>query len=388
MGEPVMRGAELVTGQTGLDRSVTWCVLDKVIDFETWIMPGTLLVYTGMRDDYDFESELSFCFSYEVAGIIVIGAREFLTQENIDACARENLAIIKMPANTKLINFTRRISAVLSGDVSEEEREEDWLKDLCFTQGTRPNEVVARYYGWDDTCDYACATFETHDENLHIVQSENHLMIAKSVVLRNGTTRSARPLSFVTRGMLVAFLPFEKETSIGLKHKRIQRLLACIQKAVPDTQWVASMGSIANDLSQMVQSFYDAREVRAFAERVGRGDNPVYYDQWALEMLCMSASQQELKKQSDLLLQPIKDDPELMDTLAVYLEAGENGKETATRLYVHPSTLRYRVRKIEKILDMNLEDSWTRFRLRMAMNVDAYLNGRDDAPTLREAEEA
>ena len=49
LGMPLMKNAELVTGSAGLDRPITWCVLDKVIDFETWIMPGTLLVLTGMQ---------------------------------------------------------------------------------------------------------------------------------------------------------------------------------------------------------------------------------------------------------------------------------------------------------------------------------------------------
>jgi hypothetical protein len=376
LGMPLMKSAELVTGPAGLDRPVTWCVLDRVIDFETWIMPGTLLVLTGMREDNDFEKELSFCFSYEVSGIIVIGAREFLCKENVEACAEHSLPVIKLPAGSNLINFTRRISTALSGDVNEEEREEDWLKDLCLTQGRRPNEVVAGYYGWSSSCDYMCVTFEAcASEGALRVQVENHLMVAKSIVVRKGACDQVRPLTFIVKDTLVAFVPFSHGCSLGLRHKMVAKFAAAVGQAVPGTRWEVSVGSVAALLEGLAQSFYDATRVRAFVNRIGRSANPVFYDRYALEMLCLSLPQAELRRQADLILEPIHDDAELMYTLSIYLEMGENGRETAQKIYVHPSTLRYRVHKIEKILDVDLSDSWVRYRLRMAMLIDAYLCG-------------
>ena len=386
---PLMRNAELVTGPEGLDRSVTWCVLDEVIDFETWIMPGTLLVYSGMREDYDFQKELSFCTSYEVAGIVVIGAREFLCKENIDYCKKNSLPVIKMPSGINLINFTRRISIALSGDVSEEEREEDWLKDLCLTQGTRPNEIVGSYYGWSSECDYVCVTFGTQGgAGVARIQAENHLMVAKSVVVRKGVCGLVKPLTFIIKDTLVTFIPLDRDSPKGLRRKKVMRLFEAVRKAIPETEWEVSVGSSTNDLAKLAESFYDASRVRAFVKRIGTNVNPVFYDDYALEMICLSLQQSELKEKVDLILDPIRGDKELMDTLSIYLEMGENGRETAAKLYVHPSTLRYRVHKIEKVMGVNLDDSWVRYRLRTAMLIDAYLRGPKTDGDVDEVERA
>lgn len=375
LGMPLMRNAEVITGSVGLDRTVTWCVLDEVIDFESWLMPGTLVVYSGMRKNYDFEEELSFCFSYEAAAIILIGAQEFVNDENILACIENDMPVIRMPAGLNLINFTRRVSRILSGDVNEEEREEEWLKDLCLTQGTRPNEIVGAYYGWSPECDYTCVTFKAQNElKFTRVQRENHLMVAKSIVVHKGACDAIKPLTFIAKDTLVTFIPFPGNSSLGLRHKKIMKLMSCVEKVFADLEWEVSVGSTTNDLGKLAESFYDAARVRSFVKKVERNVNPVFYEEFSLEMLCLSVPQVELRKNADLILKPIRDDQELMDTLAIYLEMGENGRKTASKLYVHPSTLRYRIHKIEKILDMNLDDSWVRYRLRMAMLIDNYLH--------------
>ena len=68
------------------------------------------------------------------------------------------------------------------------------------------------------------------------------------------------------------------------------------------------------------------------------------------------------------------EDKALLDTLTAYLTSGENLKNTAEFLYIHINTLKYRLEKISKLLECDLKNSDTRFRLRMAIIVYRYLN--------------
>lgn len=58
---------------------------------------------------------------------------------------------------------------------------------------------------------------------------------------------------------------------------------------------------------------------------------------------------------------------QLTQTLEVFLECEGNGVRAADRLYIHRHTLKYRLRRIEEICDVDLSDSLTKLNLRAAL---------------------
>lgn len=63
----------------------------------------------------------------------------------------------------------------------------------------------------------------------------------------------------------------------------------------------------------------------------------------------------------------------LFDTLRVYLQTNGNIKETAERLYIHRSSLNYRLERIKDIMKMDIDDAEQRFNLMMAYKLyDLY----------------
>lgn len=67
-----------------------------------------------------------------------------------------------------------------------------------------------------------------------------------------------------------------------------------------------------------------------------------------------------------VILESLKSDDngeELIHTLDVFLQENGNHSKTSEKLFVHRRTLKYRLTKIESILNVNLDDSETRFLL-------------------------
>jgi DNA-binding PucR family transcriptional regulator len=60
-------------------------------------------------------------------------------------------------------------------------------------------------------------------------------------------------------------------------------------------------------------------------------------------------------------------DPMLADTLAAYLDGFGDIAGVAERLHVHPNTVRYRVRRIEKLLSTSLDDPDDRLVLALGL---------------------
>ncbi|PDO11004.1 MAG: hypothetical protein BLM47_04050 [Candidatus Reconcilbacillus cellulovorans] len=57
---------------------------------------------------------------------------------------------------------------------------------------------------------------------------------------------------------------------------------------------------------------------------------------------------------------------DLFETLRVYLQTNGNIKETAERLFIHRSSLKYRLEKIREVLDRDIDDAEQRFNLMLA----------------------
>jgi hypothetical protein len=95
-----------------------------------------------------------------------------------------------------------------------------------------------------------------------------------------------------------------------------------------------------------------------------------YDDLGIYALLYEKRDQDQLADFADRWLAPLRDHGELAHTLRVLLETG-GPSAAATALFVHISTLKYRLRKIESILGVDLSDPEVCFNLRLAFKIVA-----------------
>lgn len=78
-------------------------------------------------------------------------------------------------------------------------------------------------------------------------------------------------------------------------------------------------------------------------------------------------------------LSPILNDSDdknntLFQTLRAYLNNNGSIKETSEELFIHRSTLQYRMEKIQSLLDIELTSSEQRFNLRLAFKLNDIID--------------
>lgn len=98
----------------------------------------------------------------------------------------------------------------------------------------------------------------------------------------------------------------------------------------------------------------DARDALEVGLRLDRSGQLVRSHEVAPETLLLRN-----REVADALLHriaPLLDRPELLETLRAYLASGLSARETSRRLYVHPNTVPYRLRLIERLLNRTLTD--------------------------------
>jgi purine catabolism regulator len=122
----------------------------------------------------------------------------------------------------------------------------------------------------------------------------------------------------------------------------------------------------------------EARESMFIARRLFGGSRVIPYEDLGIYPLLVrgGASSTELRTFSDRVLAPLraydeKHQTELIRTLRLYFEVGQNVKTAAAELSVHRHTVFYRLRQIAEISGHDLDSAHDQLTLRTAMAIDA-----------------
>ncbi|MDK1474719.1 helix-turn-helix domain-containing protein [Streptomyces sp. 549] len=114
-----------------------------------------------------------------------------------------------------------------------------------------------------------------------------------------------------------------------------------------------------------------------------------------LPTLLLYADEPLLRRLSHWRLAPLSSVPEpqrdrLAQTLLAWLQSGNSVGDVANQLHVHPQTVRYRLRQLEKLFGDRLRDPESRFTLEVALRAESVARpdeaGRPAARRLRSAD--
>ncbi len=134
----------------------------------------------------------------------------------------------------------------------------------------------------------------------------------------------------------------------------------------------AAIGRAVEVPSRMVDSRSDARLALDFLDRTGAAAGRVlrFEDFELIDVLLSAADPSELRARVDLILDPLRDHPQLLETLAAYLAADQNVNTAAEALRLHPNSLRYRLGRVEELLGRSLRSPATMTDLFVALRAE------------------
>jgi sugar diacid utilization regulator len=183
--------------------------------------------------------------------------------------------------------------------------------------------------------------------------------------LREFDTRGRpAPVVGVHGDTLVVFLPDGPPAGPANLASRV-RILASRRALQVRAGW----GPRCDDLRSFGAGVARARWVVDVLAGLPGDPAPVGYDDLGIyALLYEKRDRDQLADFADRWLGPLLDHGELTHTLRVFLETG-GPSAAATALFVHISTLKYRLRKIESILGVDLSDPEACFNLRLAFKI-------------------
>jgi sugar diacid utilization regulator len=195
------------------------------------------------------------------------------------------------------------------------------------------------------------------------------------------TTHDSQPPSHVEDGLLTLFYPAQDDLSPPAAKRLAERLQQDLADAAPHYRLYAGVSRIHGGLQSFRVGFHEARRALELGCVLAPDRSVTHFADLGLHRLLFAlretAEMQEFY--DDMLGRLARYDEEkgseLVATLDAYLCA-HNATEVAARLNLHRNSLLYRLRRIQEITGLDLDDPETRLALHLACRIGEALRAR------------
>jgi sugar diacid utilization regulator len=138
------------------------------------------------------------------------------------------------------------------------------------------------------------------------------------------------------------------------------------------------MGRIVSTLEEVQLSDRDAKKCIDYLQSTNIEETIVTYHQLGVQRLFLNTQKNELKDFVDEVLGVIisydeKYETELLQTLKVYLECNHNMAQSAKKLYVHTNTIKYLLKTIKQILNVDSLEGRKAFDIQLGIYLYEYI---------------
>ena len=180
---------------------------------------------------------------------------------------------------------------------------------------------------------------------------------------------------FTRRGdefVLIVSTIGEESTPADYWNGLFQKVQGLVKIASPLTKVYLGIGGLTENIHDYYYCYVKAVKTKNIVNHRYYGGGYSFYDDLGLYTILNNTSDQlgakvYVKKYLFPLLEySSKGNVDLFTTLQIYLNNNGKYRETAENLYIHRSTLEYRIERISDLLKIDINDAETRFELMMA----------------------
>ncbi|HBW38485.1 CdaR family transcriptional regulator [Desulfosporosinus sp. BICA1-9] len=252
----------------------------------------------------------------------------------------------------------------------------EFLHDLLYNNFENRETIIqrARSLGLDLSCPHVVAVIELDAEENLEEEILDRLQDLWEVYLAQ---HWPKPI-LARRGMaLVLLLPFDKNLSFSELKLKIDVFIPKIKQDIYPRLPVSfsiGIGHIYAEAEELYRSYQEAKTALELGRFFDKQDEITYYDELGILALLYRIGEQELKTFCFHTLRPLlnhdkEQDGQLMETLRTYFRCNGDLTITAQKLYIHVNTLRYRLKKVQDLLGMNLTKLSVQFNLDIALRI-------------------
>ncbi len=259
----------------------------------------------------------------------------------------------------------------------------DFLEILLSADFDNVEEVVNRGRIFNINLDKPTAVLIINDSSFNEIEEIQNFMSMNGTRskedLLNAINRffrfqgRANVIAGIKGNNIVVIMGAEDENP-AVQKETVTSLLKYLRESTrPNMNINIGVGRLNTDIKMINRSYEDAREALKIAQ-LSDTAQAIFFDNLGFYKILSEKNRSELEQFVKELLQPVFEydrskNGDLIKTLETYYETNRNLKMTSTKLYTHYNTVLYRIKKIEELTGISLDNPENALNLEIAVNI-------------------
>ena len=379
------KGLTLISGANGIRNNISWiyftdCVqcLDEEYNISELIHGGEMVIITNKSltdDDNKIIDIIKVMYPKKIAAVVI--NENQISKKIADYCEELNLPLFELSVELHLIDFSQIVCKRLIEEESETHSREKLLTSILFVDNFNEYEVTKRatHYGITISGKQSIAIIKTVGLN-----DPASIKRIQSLVENEFRYYDINKLLIYSQfEAIVVMFPLEVFGKDSVVHF-FEKIADKIHKEFEIEAYIG-IGLGYEYLADIRESYTEAKSALQLISMEKQKYVLSYNDMGIHSLISQIRSPKTLDnyindKLGRLIEADKVQDSELCNTLRAYIENNCNSNATAELLFIHRNTMRYRLDKIEKILNVDLDDLSVCLELKLAFIILDFRNSR------------
>lgn len=395
---PGLETLKLMGGKNGLKRRIRWIYFadsmrvlgeENPTDperFAEWIKGGELMVITSeiILKSWEFFSNLVYSSEQKKAAAMIIQTG-FITDRIISFADEHEIPVFELNWELRLIDLSQIVCKAILDEENNNDSLDRIFANIIFNSYDSEASIIklAEYHSFDLSNECTAAVveimgFEEYKSSKGLGEDETQNIkntlasISRQIFSYFGIRKL---MTMMQDNCLNLLFP-----SVGMSNDDIRGCFRQISDGLYSSfslRTRVGIGSRCSFVSKIKDSLYDAETALKLSS--SNGDRIMFYSDMGIMKLFNHVDNEECLSDyyKEVLGKLVEADrlvgSQLCTTLETYIENNMSSAETSCALYIHRNTLRYRLKKIEEILGISLENKKTIALLDNAFTIKRYI---------------
>lgn len=368
-----LKNLELITGTECLDVNVGTVTVMEVPDVIQWLRGEDFLITSlyAIGDDEEKQCRLLYDLLETRSACLAIKTGKYAHQicdKMIDIANKNHFPLLRIPYEMTYIDIIMDAMNVIMTESNRKEMLGKYISDIIFHPS--PNEGLLQEEGRllkvdieKDFFQSLILEFDTDE-----VQEGNVFRMIRFAVdrLANFTESLSEELfcgSFkMEKGMFFLLYSREEEVLEQYLPFVLTEMRVILDSLSIPCDWKVGIGTVRKNAAGIRHSYEEAVQ----AMELGRIMEPMKKTYQFRDLELYSSLREILQHKQESLFSSILGklkNQELVDTLIIYFECNGNMDETASRMYTHKNTIKYRLNKIKELTGLDVKNQEDNFKL-------------------------
>lgn len=380
-----MSQAKVVAGESGLHRILCWYSIVEIQSFKEENYEDKLVFVAGIgMQDYEQEI-LTILEQSEKMGAsgMVLEIGPFIPdvpKSVLEKGDELEFPILTLPYEVKVSQVTYAMTQFIFERIHRMHGIRCVVDDAVAHGTNQEVKESLAYYGYQEGEPYYSIVVEEDDNKFHTQNIViDKLMLAFCQVFYKLNDEDV--LWTDNNGKLIFFLPWRGNENLK---KEVETYMDAVKRDWHTIKYGLSLsvgvGALFKDVEGMAQSIEQAKQALSMIHKCRKRNEIRIYEDIGIYRLFYEYNDSEEVVDiyrsilGDLLDYDKEHDSDFLDTLGVYLDCGCNIGLASDTLGIHRNTMKYRIKRIQEILNADFNDQNQCFNLRLAYKIRKYLN--------------